>query len=93
MLAQLASTTAGKVGAVGFCWGGAFVNRLAVEAGAGLGAGVVFYGPAPDPSEAGRVEAPLLIHHAGMDERVARTLFPWVDALRAAGKPVHLPGL
>jgi carboxymethylenebutenolidase len=78
----------GKVGAVGFCWGGAFVNRLAVAAGDKLDAGVPYYGPAPDPSEAAKVEAPLLIHHAGTDARVATTLFPWVNALRAVGKPV-----
>ena len=82
------SSRGGKVGAVGFCWGGAFVNRLAVAAGGTLDAGVVYYGPAPDPSEATKVEAPLLIHHAGTDARVAATLFPWVSALRAAGKPV-----
>ncbi len=81
-----------KVGAVGFCWGGAFVNRLAVEAGDKLDAGVVYYGPAPDTAEAGRVSAPLLIHHAGLDQRVATTLFPWVNALRAAGKPVTYHG-
>jgi carboxymethylenebutenolidase len=77
-----------KVGAVGFCWGGGFVNRLAVAAGSKLDAGVVYYGPAPAPSEAVRVEAPLLIHHAGRDARVAQTLWPWVTALRAAGKRV-----
>jgi carboxymethylenebutenolidase len=89
MLDELAkSSRGGKVGAVGFCWGGGFVNRLAVAAGGKLDAGVPYYGPAPDPSEAGKVQAPLLIHHAGTDERVARTLFPWVTALRAAGKPV-----
>ena len=82
------SSRGGKVGAVGFCWGGAFVNRLAVAAGDKLDAGVVYYGPAPDASEAARVQAPLLIHHAGTDERVATTLFPWVTALRAAGKTV-----
>ena len=82
------SSRGGKVGAVGFCWGGAFVNRLAVAAGGTLDAGVVYYGPAPDPSEVTKVEAPLLIHHAGTDARVAATLFPWVSALRAAGKPV-----
>lgn len=93
MVEELAkSSRGGKVGAVGFCWGGAFVNRLAVEAGARLDAGVVYYGPAPDPSEVTRVEAPLLIHHAATDERVARTLFPWIDALRAAGKPVTYQG-
>jgi carboxymethylenebutenolidase len=86
------SSRGGKVGAVGFCWGGAFINRLAVAAGDKLDAGVVYYGPAPDPSEATKVVAPLLIHHAGTDERVARTLFPWVAALRAAGKPVTYQG-
>jgi carboxymethylenebutenolidase len=77
-----------RVGAVGFCWGGGFVNRLAVAAGDKLDAGVVYYGPAPDPSEAPKVQAPLMIHHAGLDARVAQTLWPWVAALRSAGKPV-----
>jgi len=82
------SSRGGKVGAVGFCWGGGFVNRLAVAAGDKLDAGVPFYGPAPDPSEAAKVKAPLLIHDAGLDDRVNRTSFPWVEALRAAGKSV-----
>lgn len=80
----------GKAGALGFCWGGAFVNRLAVAAGTRLDAGVVYYGPAPDPSEAAKVQTPLLLHHAGRDERVAQTLLPWAAALRTAGKPVTL---
>ena len=89
MLEELAkSSRSGKVGAVGFCWGGAFVDRLAVAAGGTLDAGVSYYGPAPNPSEAAKVQAPLLIHHAGLDSRVAQTLFPFVTALRAAGKPV-----
>jgi carboxymethylenebutenolidase len=89
MLDELAkSSRGGKVGAVGFCWGGGFVNRLAVAAGDKLAAGVPYYGPAPNPSEAAKVQAPLLLHHAGTDARVATTLFPWVAALRAAGKPV-----
>jgi carboxymethylenebutenolidase len=82
------SSRGGKVGAVGFCWGGAFIDRLAVAAGDKLDAGVSYYGPAPDPSEAVKVQAPLLIHHAGTDARVAQTLFPFVTALRAAGKTV-----
>jgi carboxymethylenebutenolidase len=82
------SSRGGKVGAVGFCWGGAFVNRLAAAAGSALDAGVVYYGPAPDPTEAAKVVAPLMIHHAGLDARVAQTLWPWVAALRAAGKQV-----
>jgi carboxymethylenebutenolidase len=83
-----AGSRGGKVGAVGFCWGGGFVHRLAIAAGDKLDAGVVYYGPAPDPSEAPKVQAPLMIHHAGLDTRVAQTLWPWVTALRAAGKPV-----
>ena len=89
MLNALAgSSRGGKVGAVGFCWGGAYVNRLAVDAGPALDAGVVYYGTAPDPSQAPRVSAPLLVQLAGLDARVNATGFPWVEALRAAGKPV-----
>lgn len=82
------SSRGGKVGAVGFCWGGGFVNRLAVAAGEKLDAGVSFYGPAPAPSEASKVQAPLAIHLAGLDDRVNGTGFPWVTALREAGKTV-----
>ncbi len=84
------SSRGGKVGVVGFCWGGAFVNRLAVASGKELAAAVAYYGPAPAPSEAPRVEVPLLIHDARLDERVNATSFPWVEALRAARKPVDL---
>lgn len=89
ILGELAgSSRGGKVGAVGFCWGGGFVNRLAVAAGDRLGAGVVYYGAGANPSEAARVEAPLMIHHAGLDARIAQSLWPWVAALRQAGKKV-----
>ena len=47
-----------------------------------------YYGPAPDPSEAAKVVAPLMIQLAGLDTRVAQTAFPWITALRAAGKRV-----
>ena len=78
-----------KVGAVGFCWGGAFVNRLALAAGARLRAGVAYYGPAPSPTEAARIQTPLLLHYAGKDARVAQTGTPWVAALKLANKPVQ----
>lgn len=74
------------VGCVGFCWGGGMVNRLAVSAGATLDAAVSFYGPAPDPALAARVAAPMLLHFAGLDERVNATGLPWAEALKAAGK-------
>ena len=79
-----------KVGAVGFCWGGAMVNRLAVATGPALSAAVPFYGPAPDPAEAARVQAPMLIVLARLDERVNATARPWAEALRAAGKTVEV---
>jgi carboxymethylenebutenolidase len=77
----------GRVGIVGFCWGGAFVNRMAIAGG--IDAGVSYYGPAPAPAEAARVTCPLMLHYAGKDARVAQTGEPWVAALKAAGKPVE----
>ena len=90
MLGALASRGGGngRVGAVGFCWGGAYVNRLAVAAGDKLDAGVAFYGTAPAAAEAARVQSPLMIHLAGLDSRVNQSAFPWVSALRAAGRKV-----
>ena len=89
ILGELAkSSRGGKVGAVGFCWGGGFVDRLAVAAGDKLDAGVSYYGPAPAPAEAAKVEAPLMIHLAGLDKRVAETAWPFITALREAGKAV-----
>jgi carboxymethylenebutenolidase len=81
-----AGPQARKVGAVGFCWGGAFVNRFAVAAGARLTAGVSYYGPAPAPTEASKVSARMLVHLAGNDARVNATGVPWGDALKAGGK-------
>lgn len=75
----------GKVGAVGFCWGGAMTNRLAVAAGSDLAAAAPYYGPAPDPKEARRVKAAMALHYAGLDERVNASGRPWVEALKAAG--------
>ena len=79
----------GKAGAVGFCWGGGMVNRVALAAGEALDAGVPFYGPSPDPSLAAQVRAPMQLHFAELDERVNKTGFPWRDALTAAGRTVE----
>jgi len=78
-----------RVGAMGFCWGGGMVNRLAVAGGDRLDAGVSFYGPGPDPAQAQEVEAALLVILAGRDARVNGTALPWVEALRAARKRVE----
>ncbi len=66
------------------------VNRLAVNAGAALDAGVPYYGTAPAPAEAARVRVPLLIHLASLDARVNATALPWGEALKAAGKDVRV---
>src|SRR5690606_9181053 len=51
----------GRLGATGFCWGGGMVNRLAVELGSDLRAGVPFYGAAPAIEDVSRIEAAMLI--------------------------------
>jgi len=86
--AKQGAGTSGKGGIVGFCWGGALVNRLAVAGGGAIDAAVAYYGPAPAPAEAAKVQAPMLLHYAGKDSRVAQTGEPWVAALKAAGKAV-----
>ena len=74
----------GKLGAVGFCWGGGMVHWLATRL-PGLDAGVPFYGNTPPPEEAARVQAPLLVHLAGVDERINAAWPAYEAALRAAG--------
>lgn len=74
----------GRAGAVGFCWGGGVIGRLAV-ADADLDAGAVFYGQAPDPADAARIKAPLLLHYAGLDERINARVPAFREALAAAG--------
>jgi len=79
----------GKVGVVGFCWGGAMADRLAVAAGSALNACVAYYAPPPPPAEAAKVKAAVMLHHAGTDEGVNAAAAPWTDALRAAGVDVR----
>ena len=80
---RIAQST-GKVGAVGFCWGGAMVNRLAIGAGDALRAGVAYYGPTPDATRAASVKAAMLLHYAGLDDRVNAGAPAWISALKAA---------
>ncbi|HEX4934031.1 MAG TPA: dienelactone hydrolase family protein, partial [Gemmatimonadaceae bacterium] len=60
----------GKVGAVGFCYGGGMVNYLATQLGASLAAGVAFYGSAPNVADVPKIKAPLMIQSAEVDERI-----------------------
>ena len=75
----------GKLGAVGFCWGGGTVNFLAVTMGEELDAGVAFYGAAPDSDDVAKIEAPLLIQSAEDDGRINAMWPDFEAALKAAG--------
>jgi carboxymethylenebutenolidase len=75
----------GRVGAVGFCFGGGMVNTLAVRL-PNLGAGVAFYGGQPPAEDVPRIQAPLMIQYAELDERVNAGWPAYEQALRANGK-------
>lgn len=75
----------GKVGAVGFCFGGGMVLRLAVRVPT-LAASVPFYGRHPAADEAALITAPIMLHHAEMDERVNAGWPDFRDALQAADR-------
>ncbi|RUU12405.1 dienelactone hydrolase family protein [Mesorhizobium sp. USDA-HM6] len=73
----------GKVGAVGFCWGGGTVNTLAVNA-PDLSAGVAYYGMQPKAADVPKIKAALLLHYAGLDERIDAGIDAYKKALDAA---------
>ena len=77
-------TTTGKVGAVGFCWGGGLVNDLAV-ADPELLAGVAYYGRQPSAADAAKIKAALLLQYAGLDERIDAGIPAYRAALEKAG--------
>jgi carboxymethylenebutenolidase len=75
--------TTGKVGAVGFCYGGGMVNYLATRL-PDLAAGVAFYGSAPNLEDVPKIKAPLLIQSAETDERINASWPGYEQALKAA---------
>ncbi|UWQ13817.1 dienelactone hydrolase family protein [Aliiroseovarius sp. M344] len=75
----------GKVGAVGFCYGGGVCNALAV-AYPNMAASVPFYGRQPDAADVPEINAPLLIHYGELDERINAGWPAYEEALMAAGK-------
>jgi len=75
----------GKVGAVGFCFGGSVVNSMAVML-PDLAAAVPYYGSAPKAEDVPRIKAPLLIHHGELDKRLMEGLPAYEAALKAGGK-------
>ena len=75
----------GKVAAVGFCWGGGKANELAVAEPA-LAAGVAYYGAQPKADQVPSIKAPLLLHYAGLDERINAGIPDFEKALKDNGK-------
>jgi carboxymethylenebutenolidase len=74
----------GKVGIVGFCWGGAVVNATATKA-PDLKAAVAYYGMAPDLAAVPNIKAAMMLHYAGLDTRTNATMPPYEKAMDAAG--------
>lgn len=79
----------GKVGAIGFCWGGGQVNALAV-ADATLSAGVAYYGQQVKGDDVAKIKAPLMLHYAGLDDRINAGKDEFEAALKANNKTFEL---
>lgn len=75
--------TNGKVGCVGFCWGGKMTNQLAVNCH-NLNAAVAFYGGQPEASEVHKITSAVMLHYAGLDERVNAGIPAYEEALKEA---------
>ncbi len=75
----------GNVGAVGFCWGGGIINRIAALA-PDLKAGAVYYGLQVPAEAVAAIRAPLLLHYAGLDQRVNAGIIAYEAALNANNK-------
>jgi carboxymethylenebutenolidase len=74
----------GRLGSVGFCFGGGVVNTLAVRLGDALSAGVPFYGAQPPAADVPKIKAHMLIHYAAMDDRINAGWPAYETALKAA---------
>jgi carboxymethylenebutenolidase len=83
------NATNGRVGVVGFCWGGGVVNDLAVNA-PDLGAGVAYYGRQPKAEDVAKIKAPLLLHYAGLDTRINAGIDVYKKALEDNGKTFEI---
>ena len=73
----------GKVGCIGFCWGGGVANQLAVHS-PDLTAAVPYYGRQPAPEDVPKIKASLLLQYAGLDKRINAGIQAFEDALKAA---------
>jgi carboxymethylenebutenolidase len=73
----------GKIGVVGFCYGGGIANTLAVRLGADLAAAVPFYGQQPKAEDVAKIKAPVLAHYASLDTRITAGWPAYEEALKA----------
>jgi carboxymethylenebutenolidase len=80
---KASANSTGKIGAVGFCWGGGMVNYLATRLGKELSAGVPFYGSAPNSQDVAKITCPLMVQSAEVDERINAG---WAEFERALKK-------
>jgi carboxymethylenebutenolidase len=79
------SLSNGKVGVVGFCFGGGMANALAVRIPEIITAAVPFYGRQPQQADVPKIKASLLIHYAELDRRINAGWPAYEEALKAAG--------
>jgi len=79
----------GKIGCVGFCWGGGLANQLAVNAPE-LNAAVAFYGSQPKAEEVAKIKAAVQLHYGSLDERINAGIPVYEAALKAAGTKYEL---
>ncbi len=77
------SDCTGKIGAVGFCFGGGIVNTLAVRMGSELSAGVPFYGAQPPAADVAKIKAPLMLQYGALDARITGGWPAFEEALKA----------
>jgi carboxymethylenebutenolidase len=75
--------TTDKIGVIGFCWGGGMTNQVAVHS-ADVAAAVPYYGSQPASEDVAKIEAPLLLQYAGVDERINAGIPAYEEALQAA---------